>query len=79
MVYCDFVSQNDNKVRYRYGGYTDDVTGVVDFDIDGGGFSIEKEPERNLPYLPVYLMKLYCNKASLFKKAEFPQKLSYEI
>ena len=79
MVYCNYVSHDEEIARYRYGGYVSDITGIVDFELNGKGFYVVKEPDRNIDYLPAVLMRLYPLAMKKFRKGLFPEKLSYEI
>ena len=79
MVYCNHISHNKKTAKYSYGGSVDNITGVVEFSIDGSGFTIVKEPEKNASYLPAALNRLYATALERFSGGNYPDKLSYEL
>nr|DAD77104.1 MAG TPA: hypothetical protein [Siphoviridae sp. ct0d96] len=80
MVYCDYVSNTDSTVTYKYGASVDDITGTVVFHFLEGNEGIEtvEEPKKGEPW-DVHMMRLYGKERRNFQRGIFGKKISYEI
>ena len=77
-VYCDYISDTGDSVTYAFGGATDDITGIVTFNLSDGSFDIEKEPDNC--HIPIrYMYSLFFKYRDNFYQGIFKPKISYEI
>ena len=78
MVYCNLINVSNERVTYYYGGYADDLTGIVSFDIDTGEFEIHQEPKNS--FVPIrHLHSLYYHHKDEYRNKIFKQNIAYEI
>ena len=78
MVYCDFVSANNNEIVYLIGGRTDDITGKLVIHMDDESYELVSPPEKSKVYDPLIASMLRRN-IDNFKKGIYKKKMSYEI
>ena len=77
MVYCKYNGNGNGIVTYMFGGETDDITGIVNFRVDGREFEVVKDPDKSEVSMRS-LIRLYGKYKSDFSKGNFKDKLSYE-
>lgn len=79
-LYADFVSSEGTKVTYRIGYRTDDVTGIVVYDIVTQEVVILSEPiGGDRPLYEIAVRSLFCKYHASFVKGIFPERISREI
>lgn len=78
MVYCNYISNTKDTATYAYGATTDDITGILVFNISNETIYVKKEPVKDSP-TGLFLRKLYAKHRDNFKKGTFPKKIAYEI
>ena len=77
VVCCNHKEHNEKVAIYYYGNRSSDVTGIIAFDRDGGGFEIIKEPDDGEVHLRS-INKVYSKYWKCFARGEFKEKISYE-
>lgn len=77
MVCCKFFKLLETTVLYYYGVVPSDMSGMIEFNLDGSGFRIIQEPEEETVHLRS-LNLLYRKYKGDFEKGIFKQKISFE-
>ena len=77
MVYCDYVSNTESTVTYRYGASVDDITGVVIFHFLDDMIELAQDPKLESPP-ERHVHSLYGLNREKFRKGIFREKISYE-
>ena len=78
MVYCKLIEKTIDKALYQYGGLYDDMTGLIEFDIQKDSFEIIKEAENSITFIR-HIKSLYNKYREDFKKGIFKEQIAYEI
>lgn len=78
MVYCDFLSQQDNILTYAIGGLVDDITGKLIVDIDDFSFEVVEKPHNSMVFERHIRAMLY-NAMTRLRNGEKIERLAYEI
>lgn len=77
MVYCDFVENTSDTVTYKFGAFSDDLSGLLTFNFKTGVIIISKEPNKHVFNRHVQsLMRKHQND---FNNGIFAKKIAYEI
>ena len=78
MVYCDFVSANNNEIVYLIGGRTDDITGKLVIHMDDESYELVSPPKKSKVYDQLIAPMLRRNLDN-FKKGIYKEKMSFEF
>lgn len=77
MVYCNYINNNNEVVRYAYGGEPTDITGIIEFNVDLEYFTIIKEPNESEVSLRS-INRLIGKYRKDFSKRDYKEKIAYE-
>ncbi len=78
MGYCRLQSNMGKFLRYAIGSLSSDITGIIDVDSNGRGYTIVKQPQKQEVY-PHFINRMLSKYHSEFDKGNIPEKMSYEI
>ena len=77
MICCNYISNNDEVVRYAYGGDSTDITGIIEFNVDLKYFTKIKKQENS--YVSMRSINRLIGKyRSDFLKRVFKEKIAFE-
>ena len=77
MIFCNYQSNTNSTVTYRFGGTTNDITGLFVYDFVNKNLHVIEEPKKD--YYPVrHLLRLIRSKQPQFEQKIFEENLSYE-
>ena len=77
-IYCKLIESNGCILTYKYGGYTSDMTGVVEFKAITGEYIVKKRPDKSF-VREANLDKIARRVRTLYEKGIVKDKLSHEV